>query len=161
MLEKGNKMLPFRNILSPTDFSEPSYKAIRAAGELALHFSARLCILHVVSLAPLLSSPELPANFDVQGYQRQLEDEAMKQLDEVVRRLVPQGLENLEQLVRSGYYADKIFETAREKGSDLIVIGTRGRTGLPHLILGSVAERVVQLASCPVLTIGQAAAVKQ
>jgi nucleotide-binding universal stress UspA family protein len=57
-------------------------------------------------------------------------------------------------MIASGSYSDEILRVAREEKSDLIVIGTRGRTGIALLVLGSVAERVVQLAPCPVLTIG-------
>jgi len=54
--------------------------------------------------------------------------------------------------------AEKIVELARDRHADLIVMGTQGRTGLPHLLLGSVAERVVRLAPCPVLVTGKGAA---
>jgi len=147
-------MLPFKNILSPTDFSEPSYKAIKAASELALHFSARLVVLHVVSLTPLITGEIEPTNFDVASYQQVLEKDASQKLQEVIKKLISKDVKNLVPMIASGSYSDEILRVAREEKSDLIVIGTRGRTGIALLVLGSVAERVVQLAPCPVLTIG-------
>jgi len=147
-------MLPFKNILSPTDFSEHSYKAIKVASELALHFSARLVVLHVVSLTPLITGEMEPTNFDVRSYQQELEKDARQQLQDVIKKLVSKDVKNFVPMIISGSYSDEILRVAREEKSDLIVIGTRGRTGVAHLVLGSVAERVVQLAPCPVLTIG-------
>lgn len=147
-------MLPFKNILSPTDFSEPSYKAIKVANELALHFSARLVVLHVVPLMTQLTVPDMSTNFDVVRYQKALEADAWKRLQEIVEQMTSKEITCLP-MITTGSYSDEILRIAHEEKSDLIVIGTRGRTGLPHLLLGSVAERVVQLASCPVLTIGR------
>jgi len=153
-------MLPFKNILSPTDFSEPSYKAIKFAGELALHFKSGLTVLHVVSLTPAISAAELPTTFDIEGYQQKLEEDARARLKEVADKLVPKEIRDFKLVVRRGYYPDEILRVAKEGKHDLIVIGTRGRTGLPHVLLGSVAERVVQLAPCPVLTIGRSAQIE-
>jgi nucleotide-binding universal stress UspA family protein len=147
-------MLPFKNILSPTDFSEPSYKAIKVANELALFFQAKLCVLHVVSLTPLLTVDDMPTTVDVGKFQKQLEAAARKQLQDLVDQLIPKRPEGTALMITSGSYADEILRIAGDQKSDLIVIGTRGRTGISHLVLGSVAERVVQLATCPVLTIG-------
>jgi len=153
-------MLPFKNVLSPTDFSEPSYKAIKLAGELALHFKSKLTVLHVVSLTPAISSAELPTSFDIEGYQQTLEEDARARLREVTDRLIPKDMKDFKLVVSRGYYPDEILRTAKEGKHDLIVIGTRGRTGLPRVLLGSVAERVVQLAPCPVLTIGRTAPIE-
>ncbi len=147
-------MLPFKNILNPTDFSEPSYKAIKFAGEIASHFKSRLIVLHVVSLTPILQTPDVPVSFDIDSFQKVLEAEARQRLAKVTEQLVPKEV-GLITRITTGYYPDEILRIAREEQSDLIVMGTRGRTGLPHLLLGSVAERVVQLAPCPVLTIGR------
>ncbi len=147
-------MLPFKNILSPTDFSEHSYKAIKVASELALHFSARLIVLHVVSLIPLVTGAMESYSFDVRSYQQALEKDARQQLQDVIKKLVSKDVKNFVPMITSGSYPDEILRVAREEKSDLIVIGTRGRTGVTLLVLGSVAVRVVQLAPCPVLTIG-------
>ena len=148
-------MLPFRNILSPTDFSEPSYKAIKVANELALHFSARLVLLHVVSLTPIVAvSATDPTVLDVDSYQKELEEDARRQMKQIVDIMISRDIKVFVPMITSGSYPMEILRIAREENSDLIVIGTRGRTGISHLVLGSVAERVVQLATCPVLTIG-------
>lgn len=148
-------MLPFRNILSPTDFSEPSYKAIRVANELALQFSARLILLHVVSQTPITAnlSPDTLI-FDVDSYQKELEDDARKQMKHIVDTMISKDIKVFVPMITSGSYPMEILRIAHEEKCDLIVIGTRGRTGISHLVLGSVAERVVQLAPIPVLTIG-------
>ncbi|MFH0847611.1 MAG: universal stress protein [Chloroflexota bacterium] len=148
-------MLAFKNILSPTDFSEPSYKAIKFANDLAVHFKSKLVVLHVVSSASVPSTTELSTDFDLEGYQQELEKDAWRQLKEVTERLLSKEIKDFTPMVSRGYYSDEILRVAREGRHDLIVMGTRGRTGLPHLLLGSVAERVVQLAPCPVLTIGR------
>ncbi len=148
-------MLPFKNILSPTDFSEHSYKAMRVASELALHFKARLCVLHVVSLTPILVSSATVPLFDITAYQQKLEAEARHQLQDVVAKFISKEVKDCVSMITTGSYADEIVRIAKEEKVDLIVIGTRGHTGLPHLLLGSVAERVVQLAPCPVLTVGR------
>jgi nucleotide-binding universal stress UspA family protein len=62
----------------------------------------------------------------------------------------------LERVTAAGHPAETIVRVAHERGADLIVMGTHGRTGLPHVLLGSVAEKVVQLAPCPVLTVRRA-----
>lgn len=147
-------MLPFKRILCPTDFSTPSHEAVKVANELASHFSSQLCLIHVVSLTPIVTSPMIPTTFDVAAYQSELEASARIQLKEVIEKYISKDLKTCVPLVTSGYAPDVIVSVAGERDSDLIVMATRGLTGLKHLILGSVAERVVRLAPCPVLVIG-------
>ncbi len=147
-------MLPFKKILCPTDFSEPSYEALKVAGELASHFKSQLCVVHVVSLTPMVTSPMLPTTFDVAAYQKELESAAAEQLKEVMDKYLPGDLKTCVPIVTSGYAPDEIIRVAGERNNDLIVISTRGLTGLKRVFLGSVAERVVRLAPCPVLSIG-------
>ena len=147
-------MLPFKKILCPTDFSQPSFEALKVGSELALHFKSQLCVVHVVSLTPIATSPMIPTTFDVAAYQRELEGSARAQLTEIMKKYVDPGIPSCLPIVRSGYAPDEVIRVANENQSDLIVIATRGLTGLRHVLLGSVAERVVRLAKCPVLTIG-------
>jgi len=147
-------MLPFRKILCPTDFSQPSYEALKVGSELARHFKAQLCVVHVVSLTPIATNPMIPTTFDVVAYQKELEASAREQLEEVMKKYVSSELKTCVPIVTSGYAPDEIIRVATERKSDLIVIATRGLTGLRRIVLGSVAERVVRLARCPVLTIG-------
>ena len=141
-------MLPFKKILYPTDFSEPSYEALKAANELALHFSAELCLVHVVS-PDVQTSPDLAGSGLVL---QEIEALAEKSLQEVVKQRVPKELHTC-QIVVLGEAADEIIRISEETKADIIVIATHGQTGWRRFVFGSVAEKVVRLAPCPVLTI--------
>jgi universal stress protein A len=152
-------MLPFRKILSPTDFSGPSFEALACAKELALHFGAELVIAHAIPQLPTLVSAEqmgtpmgVPFRLSLDDYVRQLEVEARETLDSLVRERIPPEVRT-RVLVFTGEPAAKIIECARDEHADVIVMATHGRSGLERLFMGSVAERVVRLADCPVLTI--------
>lgn len=142
-------MLPLNRVLCPTDFSEPSYEALKVANELAEHFSAELLIVHVVTPIPVGPSPE---TFNVGIYQQELEKAAEKSLRDTVNQRVSKEVET-RALVAYGDAADEIVRIAKEESVDLIVIATHGMSGWRHLIFGSVAEKVVRLTSYPVLTI--------
>ncbi len=145
-------MLPIKKILCPTDFSEPSYEAIKAAGELAFHFESELCLLHVVSPIPPVPMGAQPSGFNVPLYEQQLEVSSKRSLEEIIHQMEWKDLQ-VRLVVLRGNAAEEIVRTSEEENADLIVIATRGRTGLDRLIFGSVAEKVVRLAKCPVLTI--------
>ena len=145
-------MLPIKKIVCPTDFSEASYEAINAAGELAFHFGSELCVLHVVSPVPLVPMGPEPSGFNVSSYEQELEASSKKSLEEIVNQLEWKELK-VRLIVLRGSAADEIVRVAEEEKADLIVIATHGRTGLDRLIFGSVAEKVVRLAKCPVLTV--------
>jgi nucleotide-binding universal stress UspA family protein len=121
-----------REILFPTDFSAASAAAGQTAADFARHFGAGLHVLHVV-----------PSGFDVKI--------PRPALQEAVVALGP-GL-TVTQLVESGIAAPAIVAYARAHRIDLIVMGTHGRTGFSHALLGSVAEAVVRRAPCRVLTV--------
>jgi nucleotide-binding universal stress UspA family protein len=143
-------MLPFKKILCPTDFSEPSYEALRAAGELASQFESELCIVHVVPPVPIIPMGAEPTAFNVSMYEQELETSSKRSLEEVVSQLESKYLKVRLIAVR-GNAAEEIVRVADEEEVDLIVIATRGRTGLDRMIFGSVAEKVLRLASRPVL----------
>jgi nucleotide-binding universal stress UspA family protein/archaellum component FlaC len=145
-------MLPFKKILCPTDFSEASYEAIKTAGELAFHFGSELCVLHIVSPVPLVPMGAEPSGFNVSLYERELEASSKRTLEEITHQLEWKDLK-VRLIVLRGNAADEIVRTAGEENVDLVVIATRGRTGLDRLIFGSVAEKVVRLAKCPILTV--------
>ena len=142
-------MLPFKKILYPTDFSEASYEALKAANELALHFSTELYLVHVVSS---LLKKLLRILAYVLSILEKMETAAKNSLQEVVKQRVSKEL-HTHQIVLLGGAAYEIIRIAEEEKVDLIVIATHGQTGWRHLVFGSVAEKVVQLAPCPVLTI--------
>jgi len=157
-------MLPFRKILCPTDFSEPSYEALKVANEMALQFSAELCLINIVHLIPTIAAPigplgatAAPAVFNTQSYRDELEKYARKTLEKVIKERVSKDV-RVRSIVAYGSAADEILRIADEEKVDLIVIATHGRTGFKHFIFGSVAEKVVRLSPHPVLSIRAAKA---
>lgn len=144
-------MVPFQKILCPTDFSEPSYEGLQCGVELASHFGAELCVVHVVPVVPPLP-PDPNFAFEVPEYERALHAEAERKLSEVVQQRIAKDVK-ARAVVAHGDAADEIVRIAREEGAELIVIATHGLRGWRHLVFGSVAEKVVRLAECPVLTV--------
>jgi len=142
-----------RKILVPTDFSSPSDLALEYGKALADRFGASLHLLHVLEdpfIAGAWASEIYVA--DMPQLRASLRAEADKRL---ARALSPAERERyaVTTEVRVGSAAPAIREAAEEHGVDLIVMGTHGRSGMAHLLLGSVAERLVRLAPCPVLTV--------
>ena len=139
-------MLPLKKILYPTDFSEASYEALKVANEVAVHHSAELCVVHV--------TPPVPMAAAATGYSAIAEMERSEEisLHELIKERIPKEL-HIRQIITIGGAADEIIRIAEQERVDLIVIGTHGQTGWRHAVFGSVAEKVVRLASCPVLSI--------
>ena len=149
-------MLPFRTILCPTDFSVPSETAVTAAVELTRHFHATLRLVHVVPALPA-PRPDLNYTFRVPEYEAALHAEASEKLKQLAARLCGEGVSS-ESSIGHGDAGREIARMADEFGADVIVIATHGETGWRHALFGSVAERVVRLAGCPVLTVRPARA---
>jgi nucleotide-binding universal stress UspA family protein len=143
--------MQFRHILAPTDFSEYSKQAVACALELAIKFSAKLSILHVVELPPYPVEGYVPPSLTA-TFMEDLERESSRQLAQMVPEAESAGVDVV-RLVAVGSPYRKIIDTAEAEQVDLIVMATAGRTGFSHLIMGSIAERVVRTAACPVLTI--------
>ncbi len=141
--------LPFKKILAPTDFSEPSYEALDTAVELAQHFGSELHILHVV---PPLHVVPVPVNVEVTLYETELRAAAERSMEELIANRIPKDITVFASVVW-GDPADEIINYQKEKGIDLIVIATHGRTGWRRWVFGSVTEKVVRQPTCPVLTI--------
>jgi nucleotide-binding universal stress UspA family protein len=134
-------MLAIRTILHPTDFSESAEAAFSVAGMLATAHKARLIVLHVYPL-PISRGEGIDYPSDQVELWRLLDRYHAPDPDiEVEGRLV------------QGSPPDEIVRQAEEEGCDLIVMGTQGRTGLARLLMGSVAEKVMRGAHCPVLTV--------
>jgi nucleotide-binding universal stress UspA family protein len=145
----------FNKILAPTDFSEDSKLALTYAVTLAEKFSSEIIVVHVDQpLAPVMVS-ELNPGLDVSTMNRIAEEGrllALKELDGTTARLRESGVKT-RGLMRVGAPFLEIINAAQSEAADLIVMGTHGRTGLAHVLMGSVAERVVNKAPCPVLTV--------
>lgn len=139
-----------RKILVPVDFSNPSQIAIRYARPFAEQFGAALTLLHVIE--PVM----YPVEF---GYMPIEPQEAEEQrIAEIQRRLKQLGKElgatvPVQSLVRVGRAWKEVVDTAKAQETDLIVVATHGYTGLQHALLGSVAEKIVRHAPCPVLVV--------
>lgn len=148
-------MPTFTKILAPTDFSEDSKLALSYAITLAEKFSSEIIVVHVDQpLAPVMVS-ELNPGLDVSTMNRIAEEGrlmALKELDGATARLRESGVK-ARGLMRVGAPFLEIINAAQGEAADLIVMGTHGRTGLAHVLMGSVAERVVNKAPCPVLTV--------
>jgi nucleotide-binding universal stress UspA family protein len=145
----------FNRILAPTDFSEDSKLALSYAVTLAQKFSAEIVVVHVDQpLAPVMVS-ELNPGLDVSTMNRIAEEGrllALKELDATTAQLRESGVK-ARGLMRVGAPFLEIIHAAQNEAAELIVMGTHGRTGLAHVLMGSVAERVVNKAPCPVLTV--------
>ena len=139
-----------RTILVPTDFSECSRRAVDLACALAKGVeAAHLVLIHAYSL-PL--EVKTLAEVDDEPLLKTISERATQDLGRVLIELKDEGI-SAELTVRHGSPEAVVVDVATERDADLIVMGTHGRTGLPHLLLGSVAERVLRTAPCPVITV--------
>jgi universal stress protein A len=144
-------MKPFTKILVPVDFSPHSEQAVRVAAELARRYDAALGIIHVYE--PIAYA--LPEGYVLMSHEQL--NELWRRFDQelaAVKKLATEGgAPRVETHLLQGLAVDEICAVAEKQGFDLIVMGTQGRRGLSHLLIGSVAERVLRLAPCPVLTV--------
>jgi nucleotide-binding universal stress UspA family protein len=145
----------FSRILVPTDFSPPSDAALEYARILAAKFGSSLQILHVID-DPTAASEFVPDGFapSTEDIRTGLLEQAHKRLERLMN-LVDRSRYQAHAEAVLGLPAQSIVDYATATGTGLIVMGTHGRTGLAHLLMGSVAEHVVRTAPCPVLTVRQ------
>ena len=139
-----------QTILVPTDFSPHSEKALEVAEKLVKLTGGKIHLLHCYKINVGGISPygiSIPEEFN-----RQVREAAEKKLEEVVREVAAEGIE-IEAHLTPRFPSEAVSDLAKELGADLIVMGTRGATGLKHILLGSVAERTLRIAPCPVLTV--------
>lgn len=144
-------MVAIKNILVATDFSEPSAVALAYGRDLARTYSARLHVLHVVEDVTLRFTPEV--GFIDGDVQKDLETIASRDLNALLSEDDRRTLDVVPVIERGLNMADTINKYAKANAIDLIVTGTHGRGFVTHLLMGSVAERVVRAAPCPVLTV--------
>ena len=129
-------------ILCPTDFSESSTRAISYAEQLAQEANADLLLIHAF---------DLPATWNLAGQEHPRDPRIQQELDAVLATSSHQA--RIERLLHAGDPGEVICWIAQDRKCDLIVMGTHGRTGLKHLLFGSVAEYVLRHARCPVLSV--------
>ncbi|MDJ0866670.1 MAG: universal stress protein [Myxococcota bacterium] len=139
-----------RTILVPLDFSAHADAILEWAAHLAEEHASRLVLLHAYHLP--VDFQQLEGAYLPPDFWANVKTDAEENLERYARPLRQRGLE-VEIAVREGYPATVIEDEAETLHADLVVIGTRGHGGLKHLLLGSIAERVVQKAPCPVLTV--------
>jgi nucleotide-binding universal stress UspA family protein len=150
-------MLPFRRILVTTDFSETSLGALPVAAELASHFDAELLLVHILP-ADTPTPWDVPpyadfglASLPLPEYEAQVRLEVDRRLAMVAAKHA-QGVK-VRCLVGRGDSAAEIGRCAVQEKADLIVLATHGWTGWRHLVFGSVAEKILREAPCPVLSV--------
>jgi len=144
-------MVVLKNILVTTDFSQPSMVALDYGRDLARSYGATLHVLHVVVNSALAYSPEL--GFATTTLPEDLENEARRQLDALITSDDRNTLRVVAEVESHPSAAAAIIDYAAAKKIDLIVVGTHGRSAITKFLMGSVAEKVVRAAPCPVLTV--------
>ncbi len=143
-------MISIKNILCPVDYSVYSEMALKYAIEFAEKYRARLYLIHVLDIRVYdINEPDL-YNVNI------VDEETIAKLRERLLRCVTEDTKGkipVEAIIIQGVPFAEIIKVSKELKIDLIVLGTHGRTGISHAIMGSVAEKVVRKAPCPVLTI--------
>ena len=146
-------MIAIKDVLVATDFSAPSDTALNYARAMARSFGATLHVLHVFEPLWITSADVVGGGVALATMIQGLEDTARKQLEEAVTEEDRRELHATSAMVTSESPAREIANYAHEQKVDLVVIGTHGRSGISRMLIGSVAEKVVRLAPCPVLTV--------
>lgn len=145
-------LLPFKKIMSPTDFSKPSEIALQSAIELAGHFSSELLLVHV--LAPLSAAPTMTGHSAISFSEimNEMRTSTENLLNHMVENKIPASIHAQPRMLE-GLAAEEIARCAKEENVDLIVISSHGKSGLKRLMFGSVTDKVMRIAGCPVLII--------
>jgi nucleotide-binding universal stress UspA family protein len=145
-------MIKIANVLVATDFGKASQSALDYGREFARTFGARLHVLHVVENPLIWVGPEA-AGIDMVQMQKDLEEAAVQQMDRLLTTEDRQQLKAVSSVRTGRTAAMEIVDQAKQVKADVIIMGTHGRRAINHLLMGSVAEKVVRLAPCPVLTV--------
>jgi nucleotide-binding universal stress UspA family protein len=144
-------MISLKKILFPIDHSDCSKEALKYAVSFAMKDEAKLYLLHIIDIRSF--------NDSLVAMSQQIPDEeTLEQLRMKLLDCIPEDIRDdmdVEATVIQGIPFAEIISTAKEKEIDMIVIGSHGRTGISHMMLGSVSEKVVRKAPCPVLTVRQ------
>lgn len=145
-------MIEIKRVLFTTDFSQAANTALPHALKIAQQYGANITILHVATpYAHELSKPEYQYHYLDQGNYEKYVDESMSELFQTIGS--PQEINTT--ITRDRSSASGILSFIEQNGIDLIVMGTHGRSAIAHFLLGSVSEKIVRYAPCPVLTVAQ------
>lgn len=136
---------PKKSILVPIDFSDRSFEALDTALDMAESPAAVHAVYVLLDLSPM-EPGELWGTIDVSGRTKSA-------LEALKKRLSAPKYQNIQCSVEFGDPSTMVTEVAKRENSDLIILTSHGRTGLSHLLIGSVAERIVRMAHCPVLVL--------
>jgi nucleotide-binding universal stress UspA family protein len=141
-----------RRILHATDFSKASARALNEAVNLAKQNRAELLIIHVIEPTPYVAGDEFGNGEIYTKLQDIAERDAKASMSKLLARLKRSNIK-AQGFLMKGFAHDQIVKAAKSKKANMIVIGTHGRTGLSKLFMGSVAGKVISLATCPVVTV--------
>jgi nucleotide-binding universal stress UspA family protein len=144
-------MIALKNILVATDFSEPSAVALNYGRDMARSYDATLHVMHVIEDLLALHGPEI--GFAMSDVERNIEAAVRRDLDAAVTASDHQLLDVRTVITRASNVSHSITEYAKHNAIDLIIVGTHGRNAFHRFLIGSVAERVMRTAPCPVLTV--------
>ncbi|MBN2541428.1 universal stress protein [bacterium] len=145
-------MEAIEKIICPVDFSEPSKIALKEANALALQYSAELLVVHIVEPILTLYGKIEPGSVDVPVYEEERRKIAEKMLHDLVEEKVSKKLK-VTAILETGDPVDEIIRIVEDEAADIIVIATHGRKGFSHFVFGSVTEKIIRLAPCPLLVI--------
>ena len=145
-------MLPLKKIIWPTDFSEPAYEGLKAAVELCTQFSAEMLLVHVVAPLPAMHGGMEPTGFHLPTVLGEIQLAAKNALEDIRCEKIPADV-RVRTFVINGRPAHEIVKLAESENADMIVISSHGESGWHRFVFGSVADKVVRHAECPVLTI--------
>jgi len=144
-------MIALKNILVATDFSEPSAVALNYGRDLARSYDATLHVVHVIEDLLALHGPEI--GFVISDVARNIEAAVRRDLDAAVTPTDHETLDVRTTITRASNVSHAVTEYAKQNAIDLVIVGTHGRNALHRFLIGSVAERVMRTAPCPVLTV--------
>ncbi len=147
-------LLPYMKILVPIDGSLHSKKALEFAADLALRYTAKLCILHVLHNSPGSDTISLgAASVTIEASQQDLDRTARGLMEAAKKVVTDMGCSKVETIARGGHPTQQIIRCAKKKEFDMIVLGSRGLSDVKGLLLGSVSHQVNHLSGCTVITV--------
>jgi len=143
--------MQIKTILFPTDFSYGAHAAMDFAVSLAKNYNSQLILLHVIQNI-VIADWDASSSFQVADMMKDIHKSAMREMDRWCAE-VSSKINDMKKMIVAGVPFVEIIKAARNQNADMIVIGTHGRMGVSHVLLGSTAEKVARKASCPVLTV--------